>query len=138
MNNHLGNMCFNYFYINVHVKNFSILILPKKIISIYIYYEILSNKPIRNFIRKIGIIKIFSITYIIMAEKSLGDNPYNAVHQLTKTLEFLNRVNTYIEDAQKANNDKFVKIWETIKADRQKHADLLKEFLSTEVKENRF
>ncbi len=22
MNNHLGNMCFNYFYINVHVKKF--------------------------------------------------------------------------------------------------------------------
>jgi len=45
----------------------------QKIIRIYIYYEILSNKPIRNFIRKIGIIKIFSITYVIMAEKSLGD-----------------------------------------------------------------
>ena len=73
-----------------------------------------------------------------MTEKPLGDNPYNAVHQLTKTLEFLNRANMYIEDAQKTNNEAFVKIWETIKADRQKHADLLKEFLSTEMKENRF
>jgi len=73
-----------------------------------------------------------------MSEKPLGDNPYNAVHQLTKTLEFLNRVNMYIEDAQKANNEAFAMIWETIKADRQKHADLLKEFLSTEMKENRF
>ncbi len=73
-----------------------------------------------------------------MAEKPLADNPYNAVHQLTKTLEFLNRVNMYIEDAQKANNDKFVKIWETIQTDRQKHANLLKEFLATEMKENRF
>ena len=73
-----------------------------------------------------------------MSEKPLADNPYNAVHQLTKTLEFLNRVNLYIEDAQKTNNEAFVKIWETIKADRQKHADLLKEFLSTEMKENRF
>ncbi len=73
-----------------------------------------------------------------MAEKSLADNPYNAVHQLTKTLEFLNRVDTYMEDAQKANNENFVKIWEVIKTDRQKHADLLKEFLSTEMKENRF
>jgi hypothetical protein len=44
----------------------------------------------------------------------------------------------YIEDATKANNEKFVKIWEIIKADRQKHADMLKEFLSTEMKENRF
>ena len=73
-----------------------------------------------------------------MSEKTLADNPYNAIHQLTKTLEFLNRVNLYITDAQKANNEAFVKIWETIKADRQKHADLLKNFLSTEMKENRF
>ena len=73
-----------------------------------------------------------------MTEKTLSDNPYNAVHQLTKTLEFLNRVNVYIEDAQKANNDKFVKIWEIIQADRKKHADMLKEFISTEAKENRF
>ncbi len=73
-----------------------------------------------------------------MTEKTLSDNPYNAVHQLTKTLEFLNRVNVYIEDAQKTNNEKFVKFWETIREDRQKHADLLKEFLATEVKENRF
>ena len=73
-----------------------------------------------------------------MSEKTLADNPYNAIHQLTKTLEFLNRVDMYIADAQKANNEAFVKIWETIKADRQKHADLLKNFLSTEMKENRF
>jgi len=92
----------------------------------------------KEFRRKTAIIKIFLSTYYIMAEKPLDDNPYNAVHQLTKTLEFLNRVNMYIEDAQKANNDKFVKIWEVIKTDRQKHANLLKEFISTEAKENRF
>jgi len=73
-----------------------------------------------------------------MAEKPLVDNTYNAVHVLHKTVEFLNRVNMYIEDAQKDNNDKFVKIWEIIQADRKKHADMLKEFLSTEMKENRF
>ena len=73
-----------------------------------------------------------------MSEKPLGDNPYNAVHQLTKTLEFLNRVNVYIEDAQKANDTKFEEIWKIIKADRQKHANLLKEFLRTEMKENKF
>ena len=73
-----------------------------------------------------------------MSEKPLGDNPYNAVHQLTKTLEFLNRVNMYIEDAQKANDTKFEEIWNIIKLDRQKHANLLKEFLRTEMKENKF
>jgi len=46
-----------------------------------------------------------------MSEKPLADNPYNAIHQLTKTLEFLNRVNMYIEDAQKANDTKFEEIW---------------------------
>ena len=73
-----------------------------------------------------------------MSEKPLGDNPYNAVHQLTKTLEFLNRVNMYIEDAQKANDTKFEEIWRVIKEDRQKHAKMLKEFLLTEMKENKF
>jgi len=76
--------------------------------------------------------------FYYMSQKSLGDNPYNAVHQLTKTLEFLNRVNIYIEDAQKANDTKFEEIWKIIKADRQKHADLLKEVLRTEMKENKF
>jgi len=98
----------------------------------------LVNFDEKEFRRKIAIIKIFLSTYHIMAERPLADNPYNAVHQLTKTLEFLNRVNMYIEDAQKANNDKFVKIWEIIQTDRQKHANLLKEFISTEAKENRF
>jgi len=73
-----------------------------------------------------------------LAEKPLADNPYNAIHHLTKTLEFLNRVNMYIEDAQKANDTKFEEIWNIIKVDRQKHADLLKEFLRTEMKENKF
>jgi len=72
------------------------------------------------------------------SKKPLGDNPYNAVHQLTKTLEFLNRVNLYIEDAQKTNDTKFEEIWNVIKTDRQKHANLLKEFLMTEMKENKF
>ncbi len=76
--------------------------------------------------------------FYYMSEKVLADNPYNAVHQLTKTLEFLNRVNVYIEDAQKSNDTKFEEIWKIIKADRQKHADLLKEVLRTEMKENKF
>jgi len=73
-----------------------------------------------------------------MSEKPSGNNSYNAVHVLHKTLEFLNRVNMYIEDAQKANDAKFEEIWNIIKLDRQKHANLLKEFLRTEMKENKF
>ncbi len=73
-----------------------------------------------------------------MSEKPLGNNSYNAVHVLHKTIEFLNQVNMYIEDAQKANDTKFEEIWNIIKLDRQKHANLLKEFLRTEMKENKF
>ncbi len=73
-----------------------------------------------------------------MSEKPLGNNSYNAVHVLHKTLEFLNGVNRYIEDAQKANDVKFEEIWNIIKLDRQKHARLLKEFIFTEMKENKF
>ena len=73
-----------------------------------------------------------------MTEKSVANNSYNAVHVLHKTLEFLNQVNTYIEDAQKANDTKFEETWNIIKVDRQKHANLLKEFLLTELKENKF
>ncbi len=40
-----------------------------------------------------------------MSEKPLGNNSYNAVHVLHKTLEFLNRVNMYIEDAQKTGKE---------------------------------
>jgi len=73
-----------------------------------------------------------------MSEKPLADNSYNAIHVLHKTIEFLNLVNKYIEDAQKANDTKFEEIWNVIKLDRQKHANLLKEFLRTEMKENKF
>jgi len=50
-----------------------------------------------------------------MPESTLGDNPYNAVHQLTKTLEFLSRVDKYIEDAHKINNAKFEEMWKIIR-----------------------
>jgi len=73
-----------------------------------------------------------------VSEKPLADNSYNAIHVLHKTIEFLNLVNKYIEDAQKANDTKFEEIWNVIKLDRQKHANLLKEFLLTEMKENKF
>jgi len=83
-------------------------------------------------------LKNLPIHVLIMPERTLGDNPYNVVHQLTKTLEFLSRVDKYIEDAAKTNNAEFEEMWKIIKTDREKHASLLKEFLVTEMKENRF
>ena len=73
-----------------------------------------------------------------MQKQCLGDNSYNAVHQLTKTLEFLAHVDCYLEDAQKVNDSKSEEVWKTIRADREKHAGMLKELLATEIRENRF
>jgi len=67
-----------------------------------------------------------------MSEKPLADNSYNAIHVLHKTIEFLNLVNKYIEDAQKANDTKFEEIWNVIKLDRQKHANYLRPLTTLE------
>jgi len=64
------------------------------------------------------------IVNYISEKAQLGNNSYNAVHVLHKTLEFLNRVNMYIEVAQKANDAKFEEIWNIIKLDRQKHSNM--------------
>ena len=73
-----------------------------------------------------------------MQEQCLNNNCYNVIHQLTKTLGFLSRVDAYIEDARKAGNGEDEKVWETIKSDREKHADLLRGIVASEVKNNRF
>lgn len=73
-----------------------------------------------------------------MQKLCLNNNCYNEIHQLTKTLGFLSRVDSYIEDARKAGNSEAEKIWNTIKADREKHADLLRGLIASEVKNNRF
>lgn len=47
-------------------------------------------------------------------------------------------VNRYIEDAQRRRDDEATKIWKTIMADEEKHADMLKNLLVLEAKNNRF
>lgn len=73
-----------------------------------------------------------------MQKLCLNNNCYNVIHQLTKTLGFLSRVDAYIEDARKAENGEAEKVWKTIKEDREKHADLLRGIVASEVKNNRF
>ena len=73
-----------------------------------------------------------------MTELCLNDNCYNRVHQITKTLEFLSHVNRYIEDAKKAGDSKAEKVWNTIKTDRQKHAEMLKGLVVADIKNNKF
>ena len=52
---------------------------------------------------------------------------------LGKDADFLyDTIETYIQDAQKANNSNLVEIWQTIKNDRKRHMHMLKEALEKE------
>lgn len=73
-----------------------------------------------------------------MTNLCLNNNCYNSVHQLTKTLEFLSHADKYIEDAKKSGDSEAEGVWNTIKTDREKHAELLKGLVISEVKNNKF
>ncbi len=73
-----------------------------------------------------------------MQDLCLNNNCYNVIHQLTKTLGFLSRVDQYVEDAKTAGDKESEKVWNTIKADRQKHAELLKNLIKNEIKNSKF
>ena len=72
-----------------------------------------------------------------MQKQSLDDNCYNITKQLSKKLQFLSHVNKYIEDAHKCGNEQAETTWNTIRVDEQKHADILRNLLISEVKNNR-
>lgn len=68
----------------------------------------------------------------------LNNNCYNIIHQLSKTLGFLSRVDQYIDDAKKVGDKESEKAWNTIKSDRQKHAELLRDIIINEIKSKQF
>jgi hypothetical protein len=71
------------------------------------------------------------------SEKTKIDNStYNILAALGIEANFLHStVDTYISDAQKENRDKLVEVWNMIKRDKEKHLQMLKDCLETEVKE---
>jgi hypothetical protein len=71
------------------------------------------------------------------SEKTRIDNStYNILVALGIEANFLHStVDTYISDAQKENNAKLVEVWNMIKRDKEKHLQMLKDCLETEVKE---
>lgn len=69
-----------------------------------------------------------------MAAQCLDDNCYNLTKQLTKKLEFLSHANGYIQDANKCNNEQSANVWQTIIADEEKHAEMLRNLLVQEMK----
>ena len=66
----------------------------------------------------------------------LDNSTYNVMAALGREADFLHStVDKYIQDAQNDNKSKLVEVWNNIKADKQKHLDMSKECLASEVKE---
>jgi hypothetical protein len=66
-----------------------------------------------------------------MSEKSgLDNSTYNILSSLGKDADFLyDTVDKYISDAESGNKTDLAEVWKTIRNDRQKHVDLLKDAL---------
>ena len=57
---------------------------------------------------------------------------------LGKEAQFLySTIDTYVNDAQKANRTDIVNMWNMIKQDRQRHMQMLREALEKEAKEEK-
>jgi hypothetical protein len=66
-----------------------------------------------------------------MSEKTgLDNSTYNILSTLGKDAEFLyDHIDKYIRDAESANKSDLVELWKTIRNDRHKHVDMLKDAL---------
>jgi hypothetical protein len=66
-----------------------------------------------------------------MSEKTgLDNSTYNILSMLGKDADFLHdTVDKYISDAESGNRTELVELWKTIRNDRKKHVDMLKDAL---------
>jgi hypothetical protein len=68
----------------------------------------------------------------------LENSTYNILRALGKDADFLyDTVDTYINDAQKANRNDLVDMWNTIKQDRQRHLQMLRQALDRDAKQEK-
>jgi hypothetical protein len=69
-----------------------------------------------------------------MSEKTgLDNSTYNILSALGRDAEFLyDHIDKYIRDAESANKSDLVELWKTIRNDRHKHVDMLKDALEKE------
>ena len=68
----------------------------------------------------------------------LENSTYNILRALGKDADFLyDTVDTYINDAQKANRNDLVEMWNTIKRDRHRHLQMLRQELEKEAKQEK-
>jgi hypothetical protein len=69
-----------------------------------------------------------------MSEKTgINNSTYNILSALGRDADFLyDTIDKYIRDAESANNSNLVELWKTIRNDRHKHVDILKDALEKE------
>jgi hypothetical protein len=68
----------------------------------------------------------------------LENTTFNVLIALGKEAQFLySTIDTYLNDAQKANRTDLVNMWNTIKQDRQRHLQMLREALEKEAREEK-
>jgi rubrerythrin len=68
----------------------------------------------------------------------LENTTFDILIALGKEAQFLySTIDTYREDAEKANRSDLVNMWNTIKQDRQRHMQMLREVLEKEAKEEK-
>jgi hypothetical protein len=68
----------------------------------------------------------------------LENSTYNILRAAGIDADFLyDTVDAYINDAQKANRNDLVDVWNTIKNDRQRHLRMLREALEKEAKQEK-
>ena len=69
---------------------------------------------------------------------SLDNSTYNILVTLGFEANFIHStVDRYITDAQMENRPKLFEVWNTIKQDKEKHLEMLKDCLDTEVREGK-
>ena len=68
----------------------------------------------------------------------LENTTFNILIALGKEAQFLySTIDTYKSDAERTNRSDLVNMWNTIKQDRQKHMQMLREALEKEAKEEK-
>ena len=76
-------------------------------------------------------VNIFYTYYYLTSsseETELSNTAYDILNVLSKDADFIyDTIETYIQDAQKANKPKVVETWQTNKKDRKRHMHMLKE-----------
>ena len=73
-----------------------------------------------------------------MQRTLLSNCNYNLTKQLDKKLQFLWAVDSYIKDAENEGNSKCAEIFRKIKADEERHVDMLKQEIARLSKEGKF